>query len=52
LGYESKKHNDKFNKEKGRLINAFTREFIDEFCTNNEIDWNKLVRFNSGNLTA
>lgn len=50
LGYESKKHNDKFNKEKDRLINTFTKEFIDDFCINGEIDWQKLVQFNSGNM--
>jgi len=31
------------------MINLFTKQFIDEFCKKNgEIDWKKLVEFNSG----
>ncbi len=30
------------------MINKFTREFSNDFCKDNgEIDWKKLVRFNS-----
>lgn len=30
------------------MINKFTREFADTFCKDNgDIDWDKLVRFNS-----
>ncbi len=50
LGYRAKQHNDTFVKQKGRVINSFTQEFMPEFCTNGLIDWKKLVEFNSGNL--
>jgi hypothetical protein len=51
LGYKAKTHNDSFKKEKAKIINKFTREFIDYFCNpDGEIDWKKLVQFNSGNL--
>jgi hypothetical protein len=31
------------------MINKFTREFTQDFCKKSgEIDWAKLVRFNSG----
>ncbi len=31
------------------MINKFTRDFIKDFCKpNGEINWNKLVKFNSG----
>jgi len=50
IGYQAKTHNDKFLKEKSRLINLFTDEFMRDFCVNGNIDWHKLVEFNSGNL--
>jgi hypothetical protein len=50
LGYRAKQHNDAFVKQKGKVINSFTREFMPEFCSNGVIDWKKLVEFNSGNL--
>jgi hypothetical protein len=51
IGYRAKEHNDQFEEEKGAVINLFTRDFMDEFCTRSgKIDWAKLVRFNSGNL--
>ena len=50
LGYRAKQHNAKFLKEKSRIINLFTQEFMKTFCTNGIIDWKKIVEFNSGNL--
>jgi hypothetical protein len=50
LGFRAKQHNDVFVKQKGKIINSFTQEFMAEFCDNGEIDWKKLVKFNSGNL--
>ena len=50
LGYKAKRHNDAFVKQKGKVINSFTREFMPKFCSNGIIDWKKLVEFNSGNL--
>ncbi len=50
LGYRAKQHNDDFIKQKDRILNLFTEEFIQEFCDNGEINWKRLVEFNSGNL--
>lgn len=50
LGYKAKKHNDKFKKEKSRIMNLFTQQFLKEFCNNGNINWKQLVEFNSGNL--
>lgn len=48
LGYKAKKKNDDFVKSYSQMINIFTKEFSNRFCKNNgEIDWDKLVRFNS-----
>ncbi len=50
IGYRAKKHNDDFFKEKCRVINLFTKAFIDEYCDDQgNIDWVKVVEFNSGN---
>ena len=44
--------NGKFAEEKVRLVNKFTKEFIGDFCDETgAILWDKLVEFNSGNLT-
>jgi len=51
IGYKAKEHNDAFNNEKSKIINRFTKLFIDEFChPSGEINWQKLVEFNCGNL--
>ncbi|MDG4605976.1 MAG: PmeII family type II restriction endonuclease, partial [Candidatus Contendobacter sp.] len=35
-----------------QIINKFTKEFANSFCKDNgEIDWDKLVRFNSATST-
>ncbi|GMT42583.1 MAG: hypothetical protein IEMM0002_0994 [bacterium] len=52
LGYKSKKHNDKFKKERNGITNLFTEEFFKKFCDNGKISWGKLVKFNSGNLVV
>lgn len=49
LGHKSKERNDEFVESYSNMINKFTRDFIKDFCkSNGEIDWNKLVEFNSG----
>lgn len=49
LGYQAKEKNDEFAQSYAQVINKFTREFANEFCTKaGDIDWEKLVRFNSG----
>jgi len=50
LGYRAKQHNAKFMKQKSKIINLFTHEFLVDFCDDGIINWKKLVEFNSGNL--
>lgn len=50
IGYRAKEHNDTFYEEKAKVVNRFTKKFIDEFCNEDgSIDWTRLVEFNSGN---
>jgi len=50
IGFRAKQHNEQFMKEKGKILNKMTGEFISAYCKNDGgIDWNKLVEFNSGN---
>ena len=51
IGYRAKEHNDSFYLKKNRVINRFTKLFLDNYCdSNGEINWDKLVEFNSGNF--
>jgi hypothetical protein len=48
LGHKAKEKNDDFLKSYSQMINKFTKEFANDYCkANGEIDWDKLVRFNS-----
>ena len=48
IGYKSKEKNDEFVKSYSRMINKFTKEFSTDFCNiNGEVNWKKLVQFNS-----
>lgn len=47
LGNKAKQRNEKFNKAYSKVINNFSTEFSKDFCNDGEIDWEKLVRFNS-----
>ncbi|KAA6308251.1 hypothetical protein EZS27_040070, partial [termite gut metagenome] len=39
---------DVFMESYAQMINKFTKEFANEFCTDSgQIDWKKLVEFNS-----
>lgn len=50
VGYRAKEHNESFDEEKSKVINRFTKMFLDQFCSNDgSINWEELVRFNSGN---
>lgn len=52
LGYQAKEKNDEFVRSYAQMINKFTRTFANEFCLDNgEIDWPKLVQFNSATTT-
>ncbi len=50
LGYRAKQHNERFKRQRAKIINLFTQEFLEEFCDDGVINWKKLVEFNSGNL--
>jgi hypothetical protein len=44
-----RQHHLRFEKEWNKAVNRFEREFLNEFATpDGGIDWEKLVRFNSG----
>ena len=48
IGHLAKERNDDFMQSYSQMINKFTKEFADTFCKESgEIDWDKLVRFNS-----
>ncbi|WKZ51454.1 MAG: PmeII family type II restriction endonuclease [Anaerolineales bacterium] len=48
LDYQAKERTKEFLVEYSRNLNLFTQEFMDVFCIDGRIDWDKLVRFSSG----
>jgi hypothetical protein len=53
IGYEARRHNGDFAERRVALINRFSAEFIRDFCDpEGNVDWHRVVRFNSGNLPA
>ncbi len=50
LGHKAKEKNEEFEKEHAKIVNTFTEEFCKKFCSDGEIDWESLVRFNSAEL--
>jgi hypothetical protein len=49
LGHKAKEKNDAFLESYSKMINKFTKEFANDFCDDSgQIDWKKLVEFNSG----
>lgn len=49
LGHRAKEKNEEFTNSHARIVNRFTSEFNAQFCSEGSIDWQALVRFNSGN---
>lgn len=48
LGYKAKEKNDEYHKAYNKMLNKFVREFVNEYCNEeNEIEWDKIVRFNA-----
>ncbi|MEW6358408.1 MAG: PmeII family type II restriction endonuclease [Planctomycetota bacterium] len=48
IGHRAKERNDAFNEQYAKVVNVFTKEFIEEFCQpDGTILWEKIVRFNS-----
>lgn len=52
LGYEAKQHNDHFRDEYAATLTRFNQEFTQNFCDDGRINWEKLVKFNSGRREA
>lgn len=50
LGYRAREHTENFMKKRNAISNNLTRELIEKFCSDGEIDWKRIVEFNSGNL--
>ncbi|WP_016778203.1 PmeII family type II restriction endonuclease [Anaerophaga thermohalophila] len=51
IGHKAKEKNEMFLASYAKMINKFTKEFANDFCEDNgEINWEKLVEFNSGNF--
>lgn len=51
VGHEANMHQEFFLREKESAFNRLVQQFTLEFCDDaGDIDWEKLVRFNSGNL--
>jgi len=49
LGHKAKERNDEFFEEYSKLLNRFSKRFMVDFCKDTgEIDWERLVEFNSG----
>jgi hypothetical protein len=49
LGTKSRERNEEFIASYSQMINMFSRDFMLDFCTiQGTIDWEKLVKFNSG----
>jgi hypothetical protein len=53
LGHKAKQKNDSYLIAYARIVNKFTLEFSKQFCkSNGDIDWEKLVMFNSSKKEA
>ena len=48
LGHLAKERNDEIVALRSQKINIFTADFINRFCDNGIINWDKLIQFNSG----
>lgn len=49
LGHQAKEKNEEFLKAYAKVINQFTLKFASNFCDDGEINWQKIVAFNSKN---
>lgn len=48
IGHKAKQKNEEFLEAYAAVVNKFTLEFAQRFCTDGKIDWKKLLEFNSG----
>lgn len=50
IGFRAREHNEHYYQEKDRITNMLTEKFISSYCDKDKnIDWEKLVKANSGN---
>lgn len=47
IGIKAKERNEEFHNEYCIVINRFTEEFIKNFCDDGQLDWEKIVEYNS-----
>lgn len=48
LGHKAKLRNDEFNVEYGKILNFFTKQFLENFCKEDgSLDWEKIAIINS-----
>lgn len=53
IGYRAHENNEVYISQRNALLNRFTSEFVEIFCKpNGEIDWEKLVQYNSKNYNT
>ena len=50
LGHKAKEKNEEFYEEYAKIMNKFTIEFSEKFCSDGKIDWDSLVKFNSSKV--
>lgn len=49
LGHRAKEYDEQFQSEYPKVVNRFSREFLQDFCnTDGEINWTEIVELNSG----
>lgn len=48
IGHRAKQKNEEFFEAYAAIVNKFTLDFSQRFCIDGKIDWEKLLRFNSG----
>lgn len=48
IGYQAKEKNEEFLISYSQIINKLTLEFSQKFCDDGKINWDKLVKYNSG----
>lgn len=53
LGHKAKERNEEFMMEYAKVVNKFTKQFMEEFCSTDgsKILWDKIVKLNSGSET-
>ena len=51
VGYRAREHNNRYDRELGRISNQLTAQFIEEYChPDGSIDWEYLLEVTSGNF--